>query len=219
MIDNRNCLHCVRVLILTLFLGAICEAAITFIPHGEQDEHRRDWAFEIGVAVITANNVEQFLAGEFSAPGSAAGGEVYLLTASRRLGELRWEIGGHTFHPQMELPFTLEIVDENGRAPFLDFNVSFMMRWVDFPWNHHVKTSVAMGVGLSYSEKVYLMDIERHPNDDRSHLKFGWPIQITFASPDHPDHQLMLFLAHQSGGRVFDKGGVNSVGIGYRKDF
>jgi hypothetical protein len=193
-------------------------AAITFVPHSEADG-KRAWAFEAGVALITSNNVEDFMSGRFRIESGPAGGEIYTLTASRRLGELHWHVRGNTFRPQVEMPLTLEIVDENGRAPFLDYNASVMVRWIDFPWNDKVRTSFAMGVGLSYSEKVYLMDIQRHPNDSRSHLKFNWPIQFTFASPDHPDHLFMLMLVHQSGGRTFDKGGVNSLGLGYRRDF
>jgi hypothetical protein len=113
----------------------------------------------------------------------------------------------------------LEIVNENGRDPFLDYNASIMVRWVDFPWNKYVKTSFAMGVGLSYSSKVYLMDRQLHPNSDRSHLKINWPIQLSLAHPDHPDHELLLFILHQSGGHVFDSGGVNSIGFGYRGSF
>jgi len=192
--------------------------AITFIPHQSGGE-KRDWSFEFGVAFITENCIDDFLAGRAALGRGPAGGEIYALTASRRLGELEWKVGGHTFRPQLELPFTLEIVDENGRSPFLDYNLSFNVRWVDFPWNDYLYTTFSMGVGLSYSEKVYLMDIERHPNDDRSHLKFNWPIALTFAHPQYREHQAMFFILHQSGGRMFDKGGVNSVGFGYRFDF
>ena len=194
------------------------QAAITFIPH-ESGGEKRDWAFEFGVASITKNSINELTTGQAALGRGPAGGEIYAFTASRRLGELEWTIGGHTFRPQLELPFTLEMVDENGRDPFLDFNLSFNVRWVDFPWNEHVATTFSMGVGLSYSHHVYLMDIERHPDDDRSHLKFNWPIALTFANPDHPEHQAMFFILHQSGGHIFDKGGVNSLGFGYRFDF
>ena len=193
-------------------------ASITFIPH-ESGGEKRDWSFEIGVAFITSNNIEELLEGKVNVSDGPAGGEIYALTASRRLGELEWHIGGHTFRPQLELPFTLEIFDENSRRPFLDYNVSFNVRWVDFPWNEYLYTTFSMGVGLSYSEKVPLMDIERHPNDDRARMQFNWPIALTFALPEYPDHQLMLFLLHQSGGHVFDRGGMNSLGIGFRLDF
>jgi hypothetical protein len=76
-----------------------------------------------------------------------------------------------------------------------------------------------MGIGLSYSSRVYAMDRERHPGEDRSHLKFDWPIQFTFALPKWPQHQLVIFNDHKSGGHIFDEGGVNSVGIGYRFAF
>jgi hypothetical protein len=64
-----------------------------------------------------------------------------------------------------------------------------------------------------------VVDRERHPGQDRSHLKFDWPIQVTFALPRWPQHQLVLFVDHQSGGHIFDEGGVNSYGIGYRFEF
>jgi len=195
-----------------------CQAAISFIPHSDSDG-KRDWAFEIGVAFITSNNIAELTSGQVDIDSGPAGGEIYTLTASRRLGELQWQIGGRTFTPQIELPLTLEIIDENGRKPFLDFNASVVVRWIDFPWNDRLKTTFSMGLGLSYSEKVYLMDIQRHEDDSRSHLKFNWPIQMTFALPDNPDNQLMLFIVHQSGGRIFDRGGVNSLGVGYRRDF
>lgn len=203
-------------------IAMACPAAsICFLPHSESKDGRRAWAYEAGIAVITSSNIEDFI--PFSTPikreRGPAGGEIYTFTATRRLGELVWNIGGCTFRPQLEVPLTLEIVDENSRSPFLDFNASFAVRWVDFPWNKYVKTTFAMGIGLSYSQKIYLIDIERHPDEDRSKLKFNWPIQMTFAHPDYDQHQLMIFIAHQSGGHVFDEGGVNSLGVGYRFDF
>ncbi len=203
-----------------VFMSAACiaSASISFIPHASGGE-KRDWAFEIGVAFITTNSIDDYTKGRYNIGDGPAGGEIYVITASRRLGELEWHVGNSVFRPQLELPFTLEIVDENSRSPFLDYNVSFNVRWIDFPWNDYVSTNFSMGVGLSYSEKVYLMDIQRHPNERRSKLKFNWPIALTFASPHAPEHQATLFILHQSGGLMFDRGGVNSVGIGYRRDF
>jgi hypothetical protein len=193
-------------------------AAICFVPHSDSDE-RRSWAYEIGIAFITDNTVDDFAKGKFNIADGPAGGEVYVLTAAKRMGEFRWRIGNSTFTPQVELPLSLKIVDENGRSPFFDYNASVAVRWEQFPWNHVVHTGFSMGVGLSYSEKLYGMELQRHPDRSRSKVRFNWPIQMTFASPRYPDHQLKLFLAHHSWGRVFHKGGVNSLGFGYRRDF
>ncbi len=166
-----------------------------------------------------ANNIGQIATGTINVESGPAGGQVHLFTASYRLATLDWTIGGREYKPLLEIPLTLGIVDENERSPFLNLDVSLQIRWRDFPWNHLVRTTAATGIGLSYAENVWLMDIQRHPNDSRSRLKFNWPLQLTFAHPAHPDHQLTLFIAHQSGGYIFDRGGVNSLGIGYRVEF
>lgn len=207
-----------RLALLALAVTGSANAAITFHPH-EADCGRANWAFEAGVAFITNNNVEDYLAGQVDFESGPAGGQIYRLTAARRLGVFEWKIGDSVFRPQLEMPLSIEIVDENGRAPIFDLNAGITVRWVDFPWNDWVSTEFSMGVGLSFSEKVLLMDLQRHPGDDRSKWKFDWPIQLALALPDYPEHQLLLFLAHQSGGRIFDHGGVNSLGIGYRRGF
>lgn len=178
------------------------------------------WSFETGVAFITKNNIGEIFSGEITRDTGDAGGELYQLTATKHLASLQWEIFGETFTPQVELPLCLEIVDENSRDPFLDYNASLQLRWVDFPWNDTITTSFGVGLGLSYSSKIYLMDHQRHPGEDRSHLKFNLPIHLSFALPAYPDQELIFYLAHQSGGfHIFDKGGVNSLGIGLRHRF
>ena len=190
-----------------------------FVPADREDD-RRLWAFSVGVAYITDANIEDLVfGGDFDRARGPAAGEVYSFTAARRLGVLEIELGDCTLRPELELPLTLEVVDENARSPFFDFNAAVVMRWSGFPWDDVIKTTFATGVGLSYSEHPYTVDVLRHPGDDRSNLKFHWPIELTFALPQHPDHQLMLYLTHQSGGRVFDRGGVNLLGLGYRHGF
>ncbi|MBK1883267.1 acyloxyacyl hydrolase [Luteolibacter pohnpeiensis] len=209
----------VPVLAFTAAVSPCAHASITFIPAEDTDaEHL--WAFETGVAFITNNNINEIVGADHVTVDSGdAGGEVYSFTASRHLGDLRISNGNCTFQPQLELPLTLGIIDENSRDPFLEYRASFVVRWVDFPWNDYVKTTFATGLGLNYSSKIYLMDIQRHPDSDRSNLKFNWPIQLTLALPNHPEQELQLYIEHHSGGHVFDRGGINSLGIGYRRSF
>jgi hypothetical protein len=209
---------------LILVLAAAAElrgATLCFEKHVETTDGPRTWAYELGVAMITPNGIEDFVGygDSISREDGPGGGEIYSFTASRRLGQLVWNVGGHTFTPQVEMPLTLELVNENSGGPFVAFAGSITVRWVDFPWNDYVKTTFAMGLGLNYSGQIYEIDQIRHRGDDRSNLKFNWPIQATFALPDHPDDQLMIFIIHHSGGRIFDRGGLNALGIGYRRDF
>jgi hypothetical protein len=177
------------------------------------------WAFEIGASVITNNSIEDFLGSNIERANGPAGGEIYTITASRRIGEFKWRTGGYEFTPQVEVPISLEVVDENSTSPFLNLNTSFAIRWVDFPWNNHIKTTFSMGVGLSYSEQIYRIDVERHPGEYRSKVKFNWPIQLTFARSGFGENSVSIFISHHSGGHVFDVGGFNSLGLGYRHEF
>ncbi len=202
-----------------LACGSGAMASESFFSPERRGELSRRWAFETGVAFITDRNIDQLKRGELNVSSGDAGGQIYHFTAAYLLHEFEWETDRSVFRPQVELPLTLGIVDENARSPFLDYNAAVAVRWVDFPWNEHLYTTFATGVGFSYSQKVLAMDRKRHPNDERSHTKFNWPIQLTLASPESRHHQIVLFLAHQSGGHFFDRGGVNSLGLGYRFGF
>lgn len=76
-----------------------------------------------------------------------------------------------------------------------------------------------MGAGLAYSEEIFLMDIQTHSNRFRSRVKINWPIEVSLALPQYPQHQLTAFIMHQSGGRMLDSGGINNFGFGYRLGF
>lgn len=193
-------------------------AAVCFIP-AEPSAERGLWAFETGIAFITSNTIDDIALGDLRIPSGDGGGQVFSFTASRRLGDLRWQLGDSVFHPQVELPLTIGIVDENARPIFTEYRASVVVRWVEFPWNHKIKTSFATGIGFNYSTSRYLIDEIRHPGEHRSKLKFNWPLQVTFALPSRPRDELSIYIEHHSGGHLFDSGGVNCVGIGYRRGF
>ena len=179
----------------------------------------RDWSVLAGVAVITNGDIGDILAGEFDRAEGDAGGELYLLTVNWTAHRFEIPYGGRLLKPQFEPYLTLTFVDQNNDSIFPDYNAGVGFRWVDFPWNRWIKTTFFMGLGLSYSSHIYQVDRDRHPDEDRSNLKFDWPIQFTFALPRWPQHQLVLLNDHQSGGHIFDEGGVNSVGLAYRYEF
>jgi hypothetical protein len=140
--------------------------------------------------------------------------------ASYRLKEFNLNLGERTLHPRLELRGGFGVVDERGRSsPFMNYMTDVTLRWVDFPWNRYVSTSLGVGGGLWYSEQVFAIDKKRHPNKDRSHWKFALPIEFTFACPKYPQYQLLLFNHHASGGHIFDEGGLDTWGAGFRIGF
>lgn len=179
----------------------------------------RDFAVQVGVGFIQQRNIDELFTKGLSRAEGKGEGEIYSLTLQWVAQRFEIPFRGGFLRPQFEPYATLTLVNEAGRSVFPDYNAGIGFRWVDFPWDRWLDTSFFMGLGLSYSDNVFTIDRERHPGMDRSHLKFDWPLQLTFALPRWPRHQLVLFNDHQSGGRILDRGGVNSVGIGYRVEF
>jgi hypothetical protein len=177
------------------------------------------WTLQLGVAMITSNVISDFSLGDFQRAKGPAGGEMYLLSASYTLFDFDWILLGRRFRPQLELPVVIGVVNERGRSPFVDYNLGITLRWKDLPFNRFIYTNIESGVGLSYTDRVLAIERERHPGRDRSHLKLYWPIQLMLAHPERKGHQLVVFIHHQSGGHIFDIGGSNLVGIGYRHVF
>lgn len=177
------------------------------------------WSFSVGVAVISDTRVHDYFTlnyKDFDGPGS---GLTYNVTAAYRLREFDWELWKFRVQPQLELPFMLTLVDEDDEPMFPDYNLGLKFRWRNFPWNRYLSTTFAIGGGLSYSSRIWTADRRRHEGEHRSHLKYWLPIEFTLALPRHPKHQLMLFIDHQSGGWMFDTGGVDAWGAGYRIQF
>jgi hypothetical protein len=184
------------------------------------DRSDRKWSFEFGVAVISDNTPADYTEPKLNKLHGPGGGETYNFTVARRIHQFEWSIGSVTLRPQLEVPARLTLVDENTGRLIPDLNLGLVLRWRDFPWNRLLRTTLAAGPGLSYSFQVWTADFQRHEEDEeRSRLKFWLPIEFTVALPWYPRHQLVAFIDHQSGGTLFDRGGVDAWGLGYRFEF
>ena len=188
------------------------------IPALEKPEHR-NWSIQFEVAFLTENNIEEIITAQADRADEDAAGQLYSIALNWTAYRFQIPVGDDFLTPLFEPYARFTLVDENSRSLFPDYNAGIGFRWVDFPWNRWVDTTFFVGVGFSYSSKVYTIDRVRHPGEHRSHLKFDWPLQLTFALPAWPRHQFVLFNDHQSGGHFFDEGGVNSLGLGYRLEF
>jgi hypothetical protein len=207
------------VMLTVTFLPGIDRLEAAEDSHGLVDTRSR-WSFNFGVGIIGDTSAPgDYYRFDFDSAWGAGEGRTYNFAINYRLHEFDWKIGKQRFQPQLELPMMLTLVDEEELALFPDYNAGLMFRWRDWPWNRTVYTTFAIGLGVSYSSKVWTFDKQRHPGEYRAHLKFWLPIELTFAHPKSPQHQIMLFIDHQSGGHITDEGGQDAWGIGYRYNF
>jgi hypothetical protein len=97
---------------------------------------------------------------------------------------------------------------------------AFYIRYDGFPWAHILYTTVAVSTGLNYISR--LPPAETRPGDSTSNLLHYFSPEITFALPQHKQHEVLVRYHHRSG--VFGTfnnvwGGSNVIAIGYRKRF
>jgi hypothetical protein len=101
-------------------------------------------------------------------------------------------------------------------------DVYVMARWLHFPWNNYVTTTLAAGEGISYTSHVPRVEIEDIDATGSRRLLNYLVGEVTFALPSHPAWQLVVRLHHRSTAYgVFGdtNGGSNTIGLGIRYAF
>ena len=188
------------------------------VPTGVKDSSK--WSLDTAIGVIIKKfNPRSLYSDQYDAYDDPGKGLTYNCTLSYELHEFDWRTDHLRLQPTVELPIMLTLVDQDLGGKVSDINFGLLLRWRDFPWNRYVYTTCGLGVGLSLSDKIWQADLEKHPGEYRSRIKFWITYQWTFALPSHPQHQLLFFVDHQSGGWTFDEGGVEAAGLGFRHLF
>lgn len=105
-----------------------------------------------------------------------------------------------------------------------EWNLFFTLRWLPFPWDRHLDTSVAVGEGLSYATRVPAVERDLHGevvglDSPTSKLLNYLMLEVAFGLPSHPRWDLNVRLHHRSGAfGLFNDvhGGSNTVCVGLR---
>lgn len=100
-----------------------------------------------------------------------------------------------------------------------EFNLPILgLRWHRFPWDDHLATSLAWGIGPSYATRI--PEIELETNDDSSHWLIYWFGELALGPPT-AKWEVLLRLHHRSDGfgTVADDGGSNALCAGIRFQF
>jgi len=167
-----------------------------------------DLALTVFAGQSTRNHWEDF----FTSPGSLDFASSGLLAgalskplARYRGGDLTLEIEG-------------QVIKHFGVQTHWELNAPLVARWHRFPWNPRVATTAAFGMGPSWSSTTPPLEVETR--DGSQPWLIHWFMELTLGPPDK-DWSASMRLHHRSTGfgLMADKGGLDTLAIGVRKNF
>lgn len=103
-----------------------------------------------------------------------------------------------------------------------ELNALVALRWKRFPWSDRVRTSAAIGEGLSFATEVPPLEIASQENQSASDLLNYLLLELTFGLPGSPHWDFVARIHHRSGVfGLFDDvdGGSNVLGLGVKYTF
>jgi hypothetical protein len=119
---------------------------------------------------------------------------------------IRWELEG-----QMHKHF--------GEQEHVEFASSINARWITFPWNRYLETSVAIGGGLSVTSEVPVLE-KRDPNNSHAATLLHYLVIEAAIGLPNSNWSLVGRVHHRSGiFGLFSHSGSNVLQMGVRYRF
>lgn len=119
---------------------------------------------------------------------------------------MRWELEG-------------QMLKHFGEQEHVEFAGSINVRWITFPWNRHLDTSVAFGGGLSAASEVPVLEKRDPENSDAAALLHYLVMEVAVGLPNS-NWSLVGRVHHRSGiFGLFSHSGSNVLAIGVRYRF
>ncbi|MGH7384676.1 MAG: hypothetical protein ACREKG_05800, partial [Candidatus Rokuibacteriota bacterium] len=118
---------------------------------------------------------------------------------------MRWELEG-------------QALQHFGEQRHVEFASSINVRWITFPWNRHLETSVAIGGGLSVTSEVPVLE-KRDPDNRRAATLLHYLLIEAAVGLPKSSWSIVGRVHHRSGiFGLFSHSGSNvlSAGIRYR---
>jgi len=123
-------------------------------------------------------------------------------------------------YARFEWAYNLTRRHQKGRKKdFFEVNTFLLLRFVKFPWNKYLFTTVAFGEGLSYANSVPFVETNDSTNKGKSNLLNFLSYEISIALPKCRRFSAVYRLHHRSG--IFGlfnnvSGGSNVTAFGLR---
>jgi hypothetical protein len=117
-----------------------------------------------------------------------------------------------------------QLVRHWGEQDHWELNAAYILRWMRFPWDHHVDTRAAIGAGLSWASEVPFIEPrakELGEEDSKQFLGYVM-LELEFAPPGDSPWSGFVRLHHRSDafGTFHNKrGGSNFITLGTRYQF
>lgn len=168
------------------------------------DDHA--WALSVFGGEGTERNLSDTIENLFAFEGSSD--RIVAVAGSREIAR---------FRDQLAIEAELMYGYHYGRETYHEVGGAAYLRWLDFPWNDHVVTTFAVGLGPSWTT-IY-PELERQDDpDNRSRLLNQFNLELTAALPRWPDTALLVRLQHRSGvfgtlGGVWDASNFLVIGL------
>ncbi|MGE0153344.1 MAG: hypothetical protein AB7R90_12070 [Reyranellaceae bacterium] len=176
-----------------------------FNPFRFQWGDGKSWVNAWAGAIADADLSDIIFRGDYSMGDVGLAG----VSFSREFGSLgnairfEWEVGASVFF---------------GAETFFSAQAYLITRWVWFPWNKWLVTTLAVGTGPSIATKKSKYESE---NGEASYYKNGFLLELTFNLPDNPNWVLQYRNQHRSSiFGVLPQAGTptdsHNIGIKYR---
>ena len=126
----------------------------------------------------------------------------------------------YTFRDWFDLGFEFDVGKHFQDQDHWEFDALGTFRWIKFPWDRYLDTSLAAGAGVSYATQEPEVELKNHGNVSQflGFLMF----EAAFSLPQIPRWDAFARIHHRSGaGGTFNdvKGASNAYGLGIRYKF
>lgn len=127
---------------------------------------------------------------------------------------LSWQFAKLTRHLRFEVEG--QVAKHFGDQDHWELNALVIARWVTFPWNAYLGTTVALGEGISYATEIPRLEDKPRASQWLNYLLY----EFTFALPAHPEWSLVVRVHHRSGfyGELASNS-MNAVALGIKYRF
>lgn len=118
--------------------------------------------------------------------------------------------------------YEVQIVKHSGDQDHWEYNALIIHRWRHFPWSSELRTSAALGNGLSWASEVPALEESSRTNRNATQLLNYILMEITIGLPGLEHTDLVGRIHHRSGVLgLFDNvhGGSNIISVGLRFEF